>query len=215
MSAMKIDLHVHTEFSKDSNTPLRRVVREAERKELDGIAVTDHDTVEGFKRIKDMDHDLHIIPGIEITTDEGELLGLFVEKEIKKRCAEEVVDEVHRRGGLVIVPHPFDPFRGFKSWKQLDFDGIETFNSRNLLGAMNRKAENYAEEVGCMRSAGSDAHTAWEIGKAYVKADAENIDEFKKRFEEQDVEIHGIKSSPTSYILGNFEKLKYKLLTDE
>ncbi len=205
---MKIDMHVHTRFSKDSTSSLEDIVETARARGLDGLAITDHDTVEGVKQMKSLDHGLHIIPGIEKTTDRGEILGLFIEKEIESEEADKVIREIKTCGGIAVIPHPFDPFRGFKDWKGLDIDGIEVFNSRNLLGSMNRKAASYAQDRGLIRTAGSDSHTTWELGKAYVEADAEDLDGFRKKLEGGEVSIHGSRSSPMSYIVGNMEKIR-------
>lgn len=205
---MKIDMHVHTEFSEDSNTPVEKVVEKAEREGLDGVAVTDHDTMEGVEKMRELDHDLVIVPGMEITTDEGELLGLFIEEEIKSKNPETVIEEVRKQGGLVIVPHPFDPIRGFEGWQDLEVDGIEVINSRNLMKGMNKKARRYVDREGVMKTGGSDAHTAWEIGKAWTEAQAETLGEFKRKLEEGEVDVSGVRSSPLSYILGNLEKAR-------
>ncbi len=185
------------------------LVEAAERKNLDGIAVTDHDTMEGFEEIRKMDTDLTVVPGEEITTDRGELLGLFIGKGIKSSRPEEAVKEVKEQDGVVVVPHPFDPIRSFNGWKSLEgIDGIEVFNSRNLTSGMNKKAKMYAEDNSLVRTAGSDAHSPWEVGKAYIEAEAKSVEEFKEKLLEGDVEVNGTKGSILSYIHGNLEKVR-------
>lgn len=207
---MKIDMHVHTEFSKDSTTSPEEIVKRVKKKGLDGIVVTDHDTMEGVREVQKIGSDTIVIPGMEVTTTEGELLGIFIEEEIESEDPEDVIEEIKEQNGLVVVPHPFDPLRSFSGWESLkDIDGIEVLNSRNLFRGMNRRAEKYAEEKDVIRTAGSDAHTAWEIGKAFVEAEADNVKEFRRRLEKGELEIHGVRSSPLSYILGNFKKITH------
>lgn len=209
MTPMKIDMHVHTRFSRDSSMRVEDLVESATKKGLDGVAITDHDTMEGFREIEGLDHGLEIIPGMEITTERGELLGLFLEEEVDSKDAEKVVKEVKEQGGLVVVPHPFDPFRSFNGWQQLDgINGIEVFNSRNLTSCMNKKAKNYIQGKDLIKTAGSDAHSPWEIAKAYVEVDAKDLKEFKERLINEEVEIKGRRGSVMSYIHGNLEKVK-------
>ncbi|MFP4117019.1 MAG: CehA/McbA family metallohydrolase [Candidatus Aenigmatarchaeota archaeon] len=209
---MKVDMHVHTRFSKDSRMDPEELVEEAEKKGLDGIVVTDHDTMEGFRGAEKLDSDVTVVPGEEITTDKGELLGLFLDKEIENSDPEKVVKEVKEQDGIVVVPHPFDPIRSFDGWKELEgIDGLEVFNSRNLTSGMNKKAKEYAEKKSLIKTAGSDAHSPWEVGKAYVEAEAKSIEEFKEELIDSGVKVNGTKGSILSYIHGNLEKIKHGL----
>ncbi len=206
---MKIDMHVHTRFSRDSAMDPKELVESAVDKGLDGIAVTDHNTMEGFRELEKIDHGLKIIPGVEITTDRGELLGLFVEKNIDSNIPREVVEEIKKQDGIVVVPHPFDPLRSFDGWEELeDVDGIEVFNSRCLTSGMNRKALEYYKRSEVVKTGGSDAHSPWEVGKAYVEADAKNLGEFKQKLIDREVVIKGNRGGFMSYIHGNLHKLK-------
>ncbi len=208
---MKIDMHTHTEFSRDSSMKVDELIERAKARCLDGIAVTDHNTMDAVDKIKKLRPDINIIPGMEITTDRGEILGLFLTDEITNTDPKKVVEEIRAQGGIAVVPHPFDPFRSFDGWKKIDVDGIEVFNSRNLTSGMNKKAMEHAEKNQMIKTAGSDAHSPWEVGKAYVEADAKNIEEFKERLINGEVEIRGQRGSFMSYVYGNIEKLKKSL----
>ncbi|MCW4020866.1 MAG: PHP domain-containing protein, partial [Candidatus Bathyarchaeota archaeon] len=77
--SFKIDLHVHTCYSGDCTTTLEEVISYARKRGLDGVAITDHDTISGAMRLLERkDTDLLIIPGIEVSTDQGHVLGINV-----------------------------------------------------------------------------------------------------------------------------------------
>ena len=134
------------------------------RKDLDGIAVADHNTIRGGLETRDSNRSsLIVIVGSEIRTEWGDVVCLFLEKEIITRKFLEVVDEVRKQKGIMILAHPF--------WKHTlseellsHVDLIETFNSR-ISPKLNSKGEKLAIERGLPQVAGSDAHLPWEIGK--------------------------------------------------
>ncbi len=170
---MKIDLHIHSVYSKDSSMELEEIVKRAKAKGLDGVAITDHGTARGaLKARKLSSEDFVVIAGAEIRTDRGEVLGYFLQEEIKSREFFEVVDEIRAQGGFVAVPHPFDIFRIYRlrGLEELHtyVDAVEVFNSRCAMQGANRKALHFALEHGLKFTAGSDAHTYAEIGSAGV-----------------------------------------------
>ncbi|MFB6075688.1 MAG: PHP domain-containing protein, partial [Candidatus Aenigmatarchaeota archaeon] len=180
---MKIDLHIHTEYSHDSRLPIKKIVEISKRKGLDGIAITDHNTFEGVKNAIEMDlDDFLIIKGEEITSNRGDILGLFIEEEIKSRDYMEVIEEIKEQNGLVIIPHPFDLHRGehFKNIEEIknEIDGVEVYNSRFIHNDANRKARKFAEANDLMRTGGSDSHTIFGIGNCYVEAQASSLEDF-------------------------------------
>jgi predicted metal-dependent phosphoesterase TrpH len=161
------DLHVHTFFSKDSvNTP-ECILKVARIKGLSGFAVTDHDTTEGigaFGNVKE----LIVVPGVEISTSFGHLLGLGI-FEHPPRLVElrEAVDFIHERGGIAVAAHPFSGLRmgmGKVLNEGFGIDGVEVFNASNWFGS-NRRA---ALLSGFARTGGSDAHFPWEVGNGYT-----------------------------------------------
>jgi len=176
---LKIDLHVHTCYSGDAATTLEEVVKYAKRRGLDGIAVTDHGTVAGALELLKSD-DLLVIPGIEIETSCGHILGLNVTQTITpKLSASETIERIHESGGLAVVAHPFTAFKsGWKSrvLSSLKLDAIEVKNSSNfpflLTTYLNKRL---AGRLNLPQTAGSDAHIPQAIGTAYtlIEADSE------------------------------------------
>ncbi|MBI5253105.1 MAG: PHP domain-containing protein, partial [Euryarchaeota archaeon] len=135
---------------------------------LDGIAVTDHDTIKGGIETKKIAEGIEIIVGAEIRTDRGEIIGYFLQEEIKSRILEEVIDEIKSQEGITCIPHPYDIFRIYRlaPTKEIakHIDWIEVFNSRCMLQEFNEKALGFALENNLEMSAGSDAHSLAEIG---------------------------------------------------
>jgi predicted metal-dependent phosphoesterase TrpH len=135
---------------------------------LHGIAVTDHDTMAGvFEAQKTAPSSFEIIPGEEITTDRGEVIGLFLTEEIPPGPFDQVLFQIKSQNGLILVPHPFDPFR--KAVLPTDqeakrFDAIEVLNGRAMFTSINTKAQAYAQRNNCAMVCGSDAHYLFEVG---------------------------------------------------
>lgn len=161
---MILELHVHSKFSYDSLLAPERIVKVAKIKGLNGIAVTDHNTIEGGMRAQaaNRDDDFAVIVGSEVKTDAGDLIGLFLNEEIKSRDCLLAIDEIRGQGGIVVLPHPF---RGHKLRDEIisAVDAIEVFNSRTQM-AENKWAKELAKKYGKTPVAGSDAHFSREIG---------------------------------------------------
>jgi len=168
------DLHVHTLYSKDSLSSLRGLIDAVRRRGLSGLAITDHNNIEGALRLRDV-APFSVIVGEEIRTREGEIIGLFLENLIPRDLSpEDTVAAIRQQGGLVYLPHPADGAR--RSPMRRDgvgrvigsVDIIEVFNARVLLASYNRRARRLADEHGLPHGAGSDAHAPAEVGEAYV-----------------------------------------------
>jgi len=175
---MKIDLHIHTRHSICSNLDTKNILRCAKLKGLDGIAITDHDSMNGCEKVQESARDLLIVPGIEIATSSGELIALFVREPIKSGLSlRETADTIHELGGLVIVPHPFDRYRKSVGDKinEITADAIEVFNSRNIYKKANHMALKFTKEKGIVAVAGSDAHFKEEIGMAGIITETDNV----------------------------------------
>lgn len=196
---MKFDMHMHTQYSPCSNIDLSKLPGYAKKAGLSGFAITDHNTLEAIKKIKT---DLIVIPGIEISTTTGHLVGLFVSDVIKSGfSAPETADMVRDNGGLVVAPHPFDRMRKhLKNVLETKPDFIETFNSRVVLASDNKKAEKLAKENGIKGIAGSDAHFKSEVGHAGIEAEATSIEELRKVLEKGNYKIFGETSSPLVHV---------------
>ena len=168
---LKYDLHVHSRNSRDGLLGVKDIVRLARKRGLDGIAVTDHDTIRGGRQLlAERPDGMDVICGCEVNTDRGDVIGLFLTEEIRSREATAVIEEIHAQGGVAIVPHPFDSVRGSAFWlTEADaplIDGVETINARCIRGRYNAAAGAYARQFGKAAVGGSDAHFGAEIGNA-------------------------------------------------
>ncbi|MFH1701801.1 MAG: PHP domain-containing protein [Nitrospirota bacterium] len=183
-----IDCHVHTEYSSDGVVTVEKVIDICEKKGLHGIAITDHNTIEGALKLKDMvQNSIFIIIGEEVKTTEGEITGLFLNKRILSGLSpEETVNRIKQQGGLVCIPHPFCRFRksklSFDALKRIinKVDLIEVYNSRNILEMDNKSAYQFALNNKKAMVAGSDAHLGYEYGMSYIKISSfSNAEEFR------------------------------------
>ncbi|NMX21751.1 hypothetical protein C5S30_04830 [ANME-1 cluster archaeon GoMg4] len=183
---LTIDLHVHTNYSHDGRASIEEIIESAIAEKLDGIAICDHDTMDGSsaarRYVADNELDLIIIPGIEVSTSEGHLIVLGVEEGIEKGLSLEETIRIARqrekenRGTVVIIaPHPFHPFRHSigKFCTHPDIDAIEIYNSRYFTGVANALARRTAATNNIIAVAGSDAHSAECVGLATVEVEVE------------------------------------------
>lgn len=178
---MKYDLHVHSFYSKKCGymNP-KDIVKIAIKKGLDGIAITDHDTIKGGLKAKEYESkDFKVIIGSEIMTNRGEVIGLFLSEEIKSTNFESVIFEIRNQNGLSIIPHPFDESRNSALHPVIGdiklIDGIEVFNSRCIFEKYNINAKKFATKYNLVATAGSDAHFSNEIGNGGIVTENENI----------------------------------------
>jgi len=194
---MKYDLHIHSKYSSDGYLDPELLVKVAIKKGLSGVAVTDHNTLNGGLKAKEYEtYDFKVIVGCEKNTDRGEVTGLFLCEEIKSNTFQDVVEEIKDQNGLVILPHPFDELRGNGLYPKKEdaelVDLVEVFNSRCLLQRYNEKARKFAVENGLKFAAGSDAHFAGEIGKAGIITEGRNI---RESLLKDEIVIYGEKSN--------------------
>jgi predicted metal-dependent phosphoesterase TrpH len=169
---LKIDLHVHTWYS-DSTGSVREVLEVAQRKGLDGIAITDHHTLRGAYEALQENNGLVVVPGAEIETTQGELLALGIRYPIPKRLPiTEAIRRIHTQKALAIIPHPTVPFLSTSKEKELEklnIDGLEAFSavtplSRHFL----IKNMELARRLKLPVTAGSDSHSPETVGDAYT-----------------------------------------------
>ena len=180
---VKIDPHVHTHYSYDSVIKPEELVFYAKRRGLDGIAITDHDVIEGAIKIA-RNTDYLIIPGIEVTSLGGHVIGLNVEEQVpSKLSVDETVDKIHEAGGIAVACHPSALFKeSLGKRTTARFDAIEVINSSAIpFNSSKKESQKIASMLGIAKVAGSDAHYGPEIGYAYTVVDAElDADEIVK-----------------------------------
>ena len=172
---LRVDLHMHTGFSPDSEMSPERLVARCLEVGLTCVAVTDHNSLEGARAVEAL-APFTVIVGEEIRSADGEIAGLFLKERVPPGLtAVETAARIKDQGGLVSVPHPFDRFRrGVISRDALDLlvpyvDIVEGFNSRNTMHGDNRRATEFARTHGLVVSAVSDAHLPFELGRTYVE----------------------------------------------
>ncbi|BDZ70553.1 PHP domain-containing protein [Methanobacterium petrolearium] len=200
---MKYDLHTHTKYSPDGFIEPKKIVKTAMRRGLSGIAITDHDTIKGSGKVKKYETDeFQVICGSEISTERGEVIGLFLSDEIKSHTFLEVVDQIKEQDGIVVLPHPFDNIRknGVNlSKKEVKLvDCIEIYNSRCLRQKYNDDAWKFAKNNDLMYVAGSDAHFAREVGNAGIIIGEGSV---RKSILKGNLDFFGKKSSLTNLIM--------------
>lgn len=179
---LSVELHAHSAASHDGRDPVDRLVDRALEVGLDALAVTDHNTIEASLRARELanQHGLVGIPGMEISTAAGHVLGLGIESPVEKGLSfHETLDQIHAEGGIAIVPHPFQESRhGVAKHLTKDeiamADAIEVYNSRLLTGLGNRKARRFASARGLPMTAGSDAHISDMVGQAQTLVDTDD-----------------------------------------
>ena len=169
-------MHTHCEASPDSRTPVAEQARAVRAARIDVICATDHNTIDGALRLRELADDFRVIVGEEISSRDGEIIGLFLDRAVPRDLSgEETIARIHDQGGLVVVPHPFSMNRRYHMRRaSLDrlrsqIDALEVFNAREAIFLNNRSAAAYAKEHDIVGTAGSDAHRAAEIGRAYVE----------------------------------------------
>jgi len=174
---INVDLHCHTVTSKDSTIKLDDLITICDRKGIAKIAITDHNRIDGaleaFSRWPG-----RVIPGIEIMTSQGELLAYYIRELIPTGLSPiETITALKAQGALVSVSHPFDRFRngGWKTPLLVELlpqlDAIEVFNAHCFSNRPNQRAVSFANKHHMSATAGSDAHSIFEIGLAGLTLD--------------------------------------------
>jgi predicted metal-dependent phosphoesterase TrpH len=209
---MKYDLHSHSKYSSDGILNPEKIVKIARKRGLSGIAVTDHDTIKGGLEAKKYETDnFKVIIGSEVSTTRGEVIGLFLEQEIKSKNFKEVIDEIKAQDGIIVVPHPFDEMRSStfhiekKDLKKIN--SIEIFNSRCVYNKYNHKAELFAKSNKLGVTGGSDAHFTNEIGNAGIIIENDDV---RNSILKNDLTVFGKRSTPLNHVLTKMVKLRRK-----
>ncbi len=214
---LKADLHIHTMFSMDCSTPLEKIVQRCQELKINCIAIADHGIVDGALMMQKL-APFRVIVAEEILTTQGEIMGMFLKETIPGGLTpQETIKRIRAQGGLVNIPHPFETMRGsaLKDWaiEEIvgDIDLMEVLNSRSPFPANTEKARAFAGKHGIPGSAGSDAHTVYEIGNAYVEMpEFNNKDDFLKSLAQG--KIQGRRSSVFVRLFSTWAKVKSQYL---
>jgi predicted metal-dependent phosphoesterase TrpH len=196
------DFHIHTRFSRDSRLSEVDFIARAVERGLSHVAITNHNNVEGAIAVRDkvaemgLADQLTVILGEEVSTADGEVVGLFLSTTIPRGLsANETADEIHRQGGLVSIPHPFDPFRNahirespLRNLAEAGkIDMVEVFNCRVTLQRHNVAAAEFAARYGIPGIAASDTHSGIEVAMAFNAMPAfSSADELRAALHEND-----------------------------
>jgi predicted metal-dependent phosphoesterase TrpH len=173
---LRVDLHSHTMWSGDSTTTAEEIEAAVVETGIDVLCVTDHNAVRGAEELRER-LPCRVVVGEELRTHAGEIIGLFLDERVPMgKSPVEAAEAIRAQGGIVYVPHPFDPMRRNLAAESLDdlvdrglVDAIEVINSKTSLAGLNRRAAEYAAEHALAAGAGSDAHVPLALGAAVVE----------------------------------------------
>lgn len=176
-----VELHTHSAASYDGRDSVELLLEQAAAVGLDALAVTDHDQIEASLEAASLapEYGLIGIPGMEVSSADGHVLALGIEELVPAGMPfEETLSFIRERGGLAVVPHPYQESRSgvlanITADELATADAIEVYNSRLLIGYSNRQARRFARRRGLPMTAGSDAHICEMVGQAITWVDAD------------------------------------------
>ncbi|VVB86277.1 PHP-associated [uncultured archaeon] len=213
------DVHTHTMYSgfskysylsfPDSVTTPKKSVRVAEKKGLDLLCITDHNTIKGALEAKKYNSELVVI-GEEILSKNGEIIGLFLQEEIKPGLgAEETIELIHEQDGIAFAPHPFSVYCSCvgKKLHGLELDGLEVFNSLHRDGYSNAIALESCN--GRAKLGGSDAHSSSMIGNGYTTFSGNSQEDFRSAIKQRETSFGG-KPAPLKDIVNYSIRIAYE-----
>ena len=183
---VRVDMHSHTMWSGDSSTTPEEVAAAVADSGIDVLCITDHNAIKGAVDLAGR-LSCRVIIGEELRTHAGEIIGLFLEERIPVGVSPEAAAlAIRDQGGIVYIPHPYDPMRRNLSETALDdliarglVDAIEVLNAKTSLHSLNARAASTAATHQLAAGAGSDAHVPDAIGAAYVEMpDFDGPDDF-------------------------------------
>ena len=169
-------MHSHTMWSGDSTTTPDEIAEAVADAGIDVLCITDHNAIKGAVDLADR-LACRVVVGEELRTHAGEIIGLFLSERIPIGVQPEAAARaIREQGGIVYIPHPYDPMRRNLTEAALDaliaqglVDAIEVINAKTSLRSLNERASATATEHGLAAGAGSDAHVPDAIGAAYVE----------------------------------------------
>ncbi len=215
---MLAELHCHSIYStgrrilSEGSAEPKDIVHRAKKLGLGCLAITDHDTMDGYEkaRVHARKAGIILIPGEEITTREGHMIALGIKEAVKPHLSlDESIDAVHKQGGICVAAHPFDRRRHGMGDDARKCDAIEAFNAITLDRMPNFYAIRFAEALGKPKTAGSDAHSLAMLGHARNKIDADSIEACLKAIKKGRVSISGEYIETDLVVEWMIERLRY------
>ncbi len=174
---MNIDFHVHSKYSSDCFMEPERILIVAKGRGVGAVAICDHNSFECHNR-KIRSNSVILIPAEEISTNDGHLIGLFLNEHVASGDFFDVVDSINSQDGVIVLAHPFRKRGGIEELKGY-IDVVETFNARTS-DECNKKAANFAKKNKMPAMAGSDAHFYFEIGNGTTVLEANNDEDIRR-----------------------------------
>jgi predicted metal-dependent phosphoesterase TrpH len=193
----KADLHIHSEWS-DGLPSIREILDHVENNtNLDLIAITDHDMIEGALEAREISaqkkYRFDIIVGMEVTTLEGHLLAYDLAKPLRMmKPLDWTIQAIRDQGGWCLLPHPMSPLirsigrRGIRRVMHdtrtgICFDGIEVINPSIAGKVIAGKVRRFnRDEAHLPETGGSDSHTLALIGSAYTNYEGQTAEDFRR-----------------------------------
>jgi predicted metal-dependent phosphoesterase TrpH len=228
------DLHMHTIYSYDGTASVPAILKRAKQVGLDVIAITDHDEIVGARKALGLapQYGIEVIPGIEITTAEGDLLALNITEKVERGLPLiDTVLKVGALGGFCIAPHPLADGFGMKSLGAYSIMkalrnpdvarvliGIETYNATALDRMSNHYAHLLGEHLGVAKFGNSDAHVAEAVGLGATEFEGKTVKDLLKAIHRRKTVVHKKKEWNSLRILGswvaNYVGSKFTRLAD-
>ncbi|MDH3684123.1 MAG: PHP domain-containing protein [Acidimicrobiia bacterium] len=173
---LRVDCHSHTMWSGDCTTTPDELLAAVEESAIDVLCITDHNATAGAERLAD-ELPCRVVVGEELRVGQGEIIGLFLTERLPIGIGVvEAATRIREQGGLIYIPHPFDPMRNCLRPEEIDLlvaeglvDAIEGHNSKTSLTSLNREAVAYGKRHGLAVGAGSDAHVPSALGAGYIE----------------------------------------------
>ncbi len=223
---VRIALHIHTNYSHDSNITLNDIIYQCKKHKINYIGITEHCNANGGMNYKDELENVGIktIIGEEVKTKQGEIIGLFLTKSIECKDKNgqfinlnQAIQSIRYQNGLVFAPHPFDILRCGIGKKNLEkfknqIDAFEVFNSRTKINYFNEKCDEFVKENYLTPFIGSDAHVSREIPNSIIEMnDFQTKEEFLKNLKRKDTKFYKKRLKLIDIIRPTINKIKRKL----
>lgn len=178
---LKLDLHVHSDYSPDSFNSIDEINRRIREQGFDGYALADHDTIKGLDEAREKSGDLVFIPAMEVSAIRAHVVALDPVEVVPPRLSlPETVDLIHDQGATAILAHPYGLPRSWPQIRQVEsanLDAIEVANSAqfpyDVICDLNQKL---ADRLDLPSTGGSDSHVPETIGRSYTIVESESTD---------------------------------------